>query len=929
MPFYSLVAVGARARFFGLSLGAGYFGLGGMSAAAEVAERWELGNAQLVLTLERQGDQVVAQRLDNRLAGRCWELKGDDFSLAMEGGKVWRAADFALREVVREARPEGQRLRVELSRRGAEDRLAVVYELGEGDFWVRRHLEWAPSAPQVLEKVEVWGVKVEGRCSFQETGPPSYLQDNVWSVDGKHGFGQPVFLEDTFWGLEFPAGDNHYGEGRISLQHRPGRVVGDRFVSKFAVLGVAPVGQVAGRFRSYIEQGRGRPLAPAVQVDYNTWTTVSPATEANSLELIRQFRTKLFDPYKVAFDSFTLDDGWDEKNSLWAVRASGFPRGLAPLRAALQPMGTALGLWLSPSSGYEHAAWGGKNGYARNATFDWFLCQSDPRYRREMERVVPTLIRDHGIGYFKMDGFCASCDTANHAHHGVGDAAREANVEAFMALLRSMREANPKVYLNPTSGMWASPWWLWQVDSLWCDTYDGTAPALIPSPNGGDGATTCRDALLRRRLAQHPGFDPAAFETLGVYLDPTLTRDPGNFFENWQDNAMMVAGRGQRLLTFYMNPAQFPDPPKDWAFLGAMIPWVRQHAETLAHTEMILGDPGRGEAYGYAHFHGQGGLVVLRNPFLEPRTVEVRLDESSGWTAEAAGGASYVASLVYPQQEALAGRWGFGSRLALELQPYETKVVQIEPQEKALGGLEGVGARELRRVGRESTWELQALPGTRVEGAWRGLPVPQRAVLGGQVVAPQKTERGWEIPLTFAGEREAAEVRGGALEVRRSAAGAMQVAGEGEVLVPRGARASCYALAWEVVPEGAVECRARVDGVDLPVVAIRSPLVEKIAARTLKELPLQSWVLYRWEIPEGRHAVAVSLQGGGVDAPNFSVRAGWWLWLERPLERLELTMEFPADWKGGAPAVLPLGAAREFQREVIRLQGLQKFGAGP
>jgi hypothetical protein len=97
-----------------------------------------------------------------------------------------------------------------------------------------------------------------------------------------------------------------------------------------------------------------------------------------------------------------------------------------------------------------------------------------------------------------------------HAHHLDGDYAREANVEAFIEMLTAMRKAKPGVYLDPTSGMWLSPWWLWFVDSVYADTYDGTAPAMVPSPNGFDGATTIRDALLRRRIAANPGFDPAA-----------------------------------------------------------------------------------------------------------------------------------------------------------------------------------------------------------------------------------------------------------------------------------------------------------------------------------------------------------------------------------------------------------------------------------
>lgn len=88
---------------------------------------------------------------------------------------------------------------------------------------------------------------------------------------------------------------------------------------------------------------------------------------------------------------------------------------------------------------------------------------------------------------------------------------------------------------------------------------------------------------------------------------------------------MMVAGRGNRLLTFYMNPAKFPNPERDWPFLAGLIKWTRHNATTLAQTEMILGDPYRGEAYGYAHFLGRRGILALRNPFIQPQTVHVKL----------------------------------------------------------------------------------------------------------------------------------------------------------------------------------------------------------------------------------------------------------------------------------------------------------------
>ena len=921
-------------RLFLLAVVALIANLDGMAmicAARESGGDLFIGNKYLELRFQRKGGQVVATSLVNRMANRTLRLSGDDFALNFEGQATLRAGDFVLGQATKEAIPGGQRLSLRFGQRGGASRIAVVYELLDADFFLRRHLEFSPASPMPLRQVEVWRVGLEGQCSFQELGPPAYLLKDVFGVKDKKGFGLPVFLEDTFWGLEFPAGYNQYAKGAMTLTQFPGRTVTGRFVSKTAVAGVAPPGQAAPRFRAYIEQCRGRSRQPEVQVDYNTWTTLMPETESNSLDLIGQFKTNLYEPYGVSFDSFTLDDGWDQKNSLWDIRASVFPRGFKLLLDTLHPMGTKLGLWFSPSSGYEHAGWGGQHGYARNATFNWFLCQSDPNYCRDMGRVVPELIRQNGVGFFKMDGFCASCDTATHPNHLAGDYAREANVDAFIELITAMRQANPGVYLDPTSGMWLSPWWLWHVDSIYGCTYDGTPPALLPSPNGLDGATTTRDAILRRRLAQNPGFDSAAVETLGVYLDPTLVVDRHTFFDNWQDDAMMVAGRGARLLDFYMNPAQFPNPPKDWAFLAGLIQWARHNASTLAHTEMILGDPYRREPYGYAHFAGRRGILATRNPFIQPQKTSVKLDESAGWMASDAGTGIYAASVVYPYRETLRQALRYGDALEMELQPYQTLIIQVEATGQAGPTLSGVRGRVVNRSAGKAAWEVFGLPGQTLSALINNGLAPKKVTLDGLDIAAVKTGQGLELPLTFEGERLLCATAGGALQFEESGnvwqPAASNLAGACTVNIPHGVKASMFVLCLDPPPPSdEFLCRATVNRSVIPVTEIRCPSPRNIPASTLAELPLNPWVFFRFELPEGKSEVAVSIRAGEKYPKPFSVQAGWWLWAEQPLKKKTLAMEFDQPLPSAAVNPLPFPSAMEIQRQVLPLQPLKAFG---
>ncbi len=883
-----------------------------------------IGNQYLELHFHRDGGRIAATALHQRVSKRVIPLTADDFSLSREGQAPLQTGDFKVERVQTTGIPGGQRLSLTL--RGGAGVVAVIYELLDADSFLRRHLEFTPAAPMRLRQVEVWRVGVEGHCLDQETSVPDELLQNVWGVDRKTGFGKPVFLEDTFWGLEFPAGYNHYASGFLTLNHLPGRTITGTFISKTAVLGVARAGSVASQFRAYIDKGRHRPATPAVQVDYNTWTTVSPATEGNSLDLIGRFKKNLFEAHGVAFDSFTLDDGWDEKPSLWDLRTQGFPNGFKPLLDALQPMGTKLGLWLSPSSGYEHAAWGGQHGYSRNATFDWFLCQSDPAYRRAMNRIVPDLIRNHDVGFFKMDGFCASCDTPLHAHHLDGDFAREANVDALIELLTAMRKAKPGVYLDPTSGMWLSPWWLWHVDSVYADTYDGTAPALVPSPNGFDGATTIRDALLRRRMAANPGFDPGAIETLGVYLDPTLAIDPASFFDSWHDNAMMVAGRGNRLLTFYMNPEKFPNPGRDWPFLAGLIQWTRHNAATLARTEMILGDPYRMEPYGYAHFVGERGILAVRNPFIQPQTVHLKLDDSCGWSASDAGTQTYTATVAFPYHETLPPSLRHGDTLTLELQPYQTLLLELAPRAASPPTLVGVRARELEHSPSGISWEVFGLPGSKLSVPVSGLPKPSNINWAGQPLKNAGRAGGVKLPLTFPGEAKRTIVESGKLQSSIATDGTVQLEGTGTVSIANGTKAFVYLLCLDPAPSDLqFRCSATVNGIPVPAEAIHTLVGSKTTLRPVRELPLKPWTLIRFPVPDGKNAIRITLAPSNPQTKAFEVQAGWWLWTEQSLQREILTMEFDQTLPSIPARVLPFPSGMAFQRQVIPLQPLKPF----
>jgi hypothetical protein len=853
-----------------------------------------IGNQFLELHFDTSSGRPLATSLLNRLSGETLKFRADDFSVGLEGRPPLRGADCALQQVRAEELPRGgKRLSFQLS--ASQPRrltLDVNYELGARDFFLRRQLVLQTPEPLPLRRVDVWCAGVDGQAEHQ-------------------GFGQPVLLESTFWGLEYPGGHDQFANGTLTLTHHPGRTVGEQFVSKTAVVGVARPGDTARQFERYLRTVQATPEDTRLFVNYNTWWTLMPPTEQNCRELIARFQRELFDKHKQSFDTFTIDEGWDDKNTLWQIQASRFPQGFRPLTEPLRAMQAGHGLWLSPSSGYNHAPWGAQAGYEHNSNA-WFLCQSGPKYRQDIVRVVTEMARAYDIRFFKFDGFCASCEATGHGHLP-GEFAREANIDAYIELLQAVRRTRPQVFLDLTCGIWLSPWWLMYADSLWGEVSGDYPDIIAPAPIVRDSATTTRDAVFRQRCRQHPGFPPAAIEHLGI-----IVISP----EKWEDNAMIVLGRGCRLLTLYINPQHFQHGDRDWAFLGSILRWVRHHSRTLENTELILGDPLAREPYGYAHWEGNRGIVALRNPFIEPRTVRLVLDESFGWQRPAAGAAAppLVARVVYPYHQLLAGDHRYGAAVECLLQGYETKVLQFEPADQAPALPVGIPYVERERAGNRLTLDVYGRPGQRftfrTPSGGSGIT---KVTFQGQVVEVRNRQVA-SAPLAFPEAAGKASVRDAKLEAQ-TIADAGQFVGSCTVEVPPASKATMHVLFDPKGRDGVpVDCAARVDGRPVAVRAVRSP--DK-PGQTHGTHP---WTWFEFDIPPGSHAIALTIRLAKPTHSFLRGEVGWWLWLEHPRAAATVTVEYQQPPTAPEPLPLPISTATE--RQVLTIQAARVLRAG-
>jgi hypothetical protein len=854
-----------------------------------------LENEALGIVIDTASGRATVTKLENKLSGRAIAVASDDFAVHLEGRPPLRSADFSLKKTDEEPLPDGRRLVFRLAAREPQVELDVIYELKDADFFLRRWLRIAPAKepnnkPLALRQVEAWRAGIAGKAAYQ-------------------GYGVPIFLDDTFWGLEFPGGRNVYDNGAVSLTHHPGRTITESYTTKAAVLGVAEPGRVRARFLQYIKTFQATPKDLKLFVNYNTWWTLMPPDEKNCLELIDLFRQKLFVPHGESIDTFTIDEGWDNKESVWEIRKDRFPNGFAPVVERLKTINANLGLWLSPSSGYSHAPWGGTHGYALNSN-NWFLCQSWPKYRRDIAQAVTGLAKQYNIAFFKFDGFAADCQTPDHGHL-LDDYAREANIEAFQDLMAAVRTVRKDCYIDPTCGMWLSPWWLRDADSIWGPVSGDLASAIIPAPVSWWSSTTTRDSFFRLRCRDYQGFPPTAVEHLGIIV---ITPEP------WEDDAMAVLGRGCRLLTLYINPKCFHNGDRDWAFLASILKWARHNGATLhGDTQMLLGEPLKREPYGYAHFGGPRGIVALRNPFLERREVEVKLDEATaGWRRDEAGGddARFVAKIVYPRHETLPQVFRHGDTLKLELEPYDTLVLHVEPLLKDAPVVAGARCRPGPSAGNRAEYDVFALPGRKQQVAVLG-SAPTRATLDGKPVELTARGDGVEFTLPAVDAAEPA-AEGGELVVKPSGQG-FQVAGGCTIDVPQGATATLHVLCdFHAGTKLELACKATVGGKEAKVESVRK-LWHQMGDESE---PGQAWTWFKFDVPEGKNRVEVTIDKYEIDGKPPRGNVGWWLWTQRPAEPRRLVLEMPQAIAPPSADPLPLPIEMERYRRVTTIRPL-------
>jgi hypothetical protein len=643
---------------------------GALALSAAAPQRIAIGNQSIERAFEIRDAKVRTVSIENKRTHRLYPVESSEFELKLaweragydhgwENPVTLTAKDFTLASF--DQKPGA--VVFHLSNKWLSIEADLTYTLAENDFFLRKQLavRSAGRDTHFIEEIALESMRLAG-AAFEHGG-----------------FGQPLYAGDLFMGVEYPGGYNTASDGKVRIWYYGGQTTSrTAFTTERAVVGAAGPGPVRTSFMEYVDRIRTGPVRPVTV--FNTWYDMQHEmlTDAKALDRMSTLKAKLLDPFGLHLDTFVLDDGWDLHDKLWQIHPTRFQGDFSPLVKGLAGQGTTLGLWYGPIGGYhttreERLAAGRRDGYEITSGGRYF-CLAGPRYRERFKNSVLDMVRRYHVTHFKFDGMSFGCNDPSHGHL-LGVHSREAGLRAFIDVLKAIKAEDRRVFLNITTSIWLSPWWLEYSDVVFMGGLDYGFLNNVPALTEREKAITYRDKVFYDNFRKYAyQFPQNSLMTIGI-IKGTLGHEGGlgETLASFTNNAIMNYSRGVMMTELYLSPSIITDP--EWRALGGVMKWGQTNAGVLLHdTRFIGGDPAERSIYGYAHFREGRGIVTLRNPVIESQTYKLALGESSGVMDRSR---TYRARVIYPFTANLPGEYRYGDAPTFTLEGFEVQVIEF------------------------------------------------------------------------------------------------------------------------------------------------------------------------------------------------------------------------------------------------------------
>ncbi len=637
----------------------------GTPSFANQAGQESFGNAAIGARWKVAGDHLTDMTIASHDGSQSLAIKAP-FALTLADGHTISAGDMHLL-----AAPDEQALPVDAKASRLADRLpgqGVRASFGDADgrFRIDWQLVQREGSAYLREVVTITALKQDEHITSVSLLPAEAASA---AVDGNVK-GSPVVAGQMYVGFEDPLSDSEVRGKHVALtMARSLPLRKGQSITYSAVAGVVRDGQLRRDFAAYIERERAHPYRPFLH--YNSWYDIgyfTPYTEAQALDRINTFGEELSVKRGVKLDSFLFDDGWDDRSGSWNF-SKDFPRGFAPLRDAAAKYDAAPGMWLSPWGGYgqpakERADRGAKSGYE---VIDDGLALSGPKYYQQFHNTVMELVNKNGVNQFKFDG-------TGNADSVFPGSAFDSDFSAAIQLINDIRKAKPDIFINLTTGTWASPFWLRYADSIWRGGEDDWHAGVGTER---EQWITYRDQQTYENIViQGPLFPINSLMLHGIIYAQKNTRlntDPGHDFAN---EVHSYFATGTQLQEMYITPSLLTKA--DWDALAEAAKWSRANADVLRDTHWIGGDPGRLDVYGWGAWSPHKSIITLRNPDAHAQVAVIDLQRQLELPTGAARNFRVV-DLWKNGDSSVPGRLDVDHASSIVLKPFEVLTLELTP----------------------------------------------------------------------------------------------------------------------------------------------------------------------------------------------------------------------------------------------------------
>ena len=483
--------------------------------------------------------------------------------------------------------------------------------------------------------------------------------------------GSPIADDTMFFGFEHPLSTSqvHGGEVIASLP-RILPMQPHQSIVYSSVVGIAAPGQMRRAFLRYIERERAHPYRPSLQ--YNTWYDLgynNRTDETGALNRIHAFGTELTEKRGATVTSFVFDDGWDNPKSLWGFNP-GFPDRFEKASEAAAQYHSHIGVWMSPWGGYEQQkldriAFGKQHGYE---IVDGGFALSGPKYFAKFEDTCLNMIHSYDANEFKFDG-------TGNADRVFPGSEFDSDFDAMLALIHRLRQVEPNIFINLSTGTYPSPFWLFDTDDIWRGGEDHSFTGVGTSRQRW---ITYRDSQVYKNIVKMgPLFPINSLMLHGMiyaqYADGLKTDPKGDF----RDEVETFFGSGTQVQEMYITPSLLSSA--DWDVLAKGARWSLDNAETLKDVHWIGGDPQQLQVYGWASWSPRKAIIVLRNPSNKPQAFS--LDIQTALELPAGSAQTYTAHDPWTSSTpALTLRAGDATQI--RLQPWEVRTLEATPSSR-------------------------------------------------------------------------------------------------------------------------------------------------------------------------------------------------------------------------------------------------------